>query len=175
MLKNHGANLINLSRVLSFDSMSSQRSCGEHTYLFEFTEHAYGRLLSTVDGITEDELRWNPVPEMNTAGKILRHAARISFILLPQVVDGTTTGDWDDDYEQEEHGLPDMLSDFEAGRVRVLKGLRDLEEGDLEMMIPLWGKTHRRAEGVNMLVGELIYHAGQIALLRGAYRRAKHV
>jgi hypothetical protein len=39
--------------------------------------------------------------------------------------------------------------------------------------IPLWGGTHRRIEGLNMLISELIYHAGQIALLRGAYGRAK--
>jgi len=39
--------------------------------------------------------------------------------------------------------------------------------------IPLWGGIHRRAEGINMLVSELVYHAGQIALLRGAYRRMK--
>ncbi len=66
-----------------------------------------------------------------------------------------------------------MLRDLEAGRVRVLKGLNELKAADLEATIPLWGKTHRRVEGVNMLIGELVYHAGQIALLRGAYRRAK--
>ena len=64
-----------------------------------------------------------------------------------------------------------MLGELEMGRVRVLGGLRSLKASDLDEMIPLWGKKHRRAEGVNMLVGELIYHAGQIALLRGAYRR----
>ncbi len=63
----------------------------------EFTEHAYGRLGESLRGVTEDELCWHPVPEMNTAGKILRHSARISYVLLPQVVraqqrgTGTTT------------------------------------------------------------------------------------
>ena len=141
--------------------------------LIEFTEHAYGRLSGALEGITEEELAWRPIPEINTAGKILRHAARISLILLPQVVDGTTTGDWNDDYEQGEHSLFEMLRDFEAGRVRVLGCLRGLKTEDLECKIPLWGGTHRRVEGINMLVGELVYHAGQIALLRGAYRRAK--
>ncbi len=141
--------------------------------LIEFTEHAYGRLLGAVEGITEEELSWHPNPEMNTAGKVLRHAARIGLVLLPQVAEGTTKGNWDDDYEKNDHGLPDMLRDIESGRERTLKGLRALKSSDLDAMIPLWGGTHRRAEGVNMLVGELVYHAGQIALIRGAYRRTK--
>jgi hypothetical protein len=139
----------------------------------EFTEHIYQRASSALEGITEEELLWRPIPEMNAAGKILRHMARISLVLLPQVVEGTTTGRWDDEYEKSEHSLPEMISDLEAGRVKVLKGLQRLEERSLDVEIPLWGGTHRRAEGINMLVSELVYHAGQIALLRGAYRRMK--
>lgn len=139
----------------------------------EFTEHIYQRASSALEGITEEELLWRPIPEMNAAGKILRHMARISLVLLPQVVEGTTTGSWDDEYEQSEHSLHEMISDLEAGRVKVLKGLQGLEERSLDVEIPLWGGTHRRAEGINMLVSELVYHAGQIALLRGAYRRMK--
>lgn len=142
-------------------------------YLVEFAEHAYGRVAGALDGITEEELRWRPVSEMNTAGKVLRHIARISLVLLPRVVEGGTTGNWDDDYEGREHSLAEMLRGVEAGRERVLGGLRGLEAEDLEETIPLWGGTHRRVEGVNMLVGELVYHAGQVALIRGAYRRAK--
>ncbi len=71
-----------------------------------------------------------------------------------------------------EHSIPEMLCDIEEGRERALKGLIGLEDDDLDAMIPLWGGKHRRAEGVHMLVGELVYHAGQIALIRGAYRRA---
>jgi hypothetical protein len=140
--------------------------------LVEFTEHVYWRLGDSLKGVTEEELRWRSVPEMNTVGKILRHAARISLILLPQVVEGTTKGDWDDDYEQREHTLPEMLRDVEAGRERVIRGMRGLNDGDLDTIIPLWGGKHRRAEGLYMLVGELVYHAGQIALIRGAYRRS---
>jgi hypothetical protein len=139
----------------------------------EFTEHIYQRASSALEGITEEELLWRPIPEMNAAGKILCHMARISLVLLPQVVEGTTTGSWDDEYEQSEHSLPEMLRDLEAGRVKVSRGLQGLEESSLDVEIPLWGGTHRRAEGINMLVSELVYHAGQIALLRGAYRRMK--
>ena len=140
--------------------------------LIEFTEHAYGRLGEALRGITDEELHWHPHAEMNTVGKILRHTARISLVLLSQVVEGTTRGDWDDDYEQTEHNVSEMLRDIEAGRERVLEGMRGLNERDLDTVIPLWGGEHRRAEGLNMLVGELVYHAGQIALIRGAYNRA---
>jgi hypothetical protein len=140
--------------------------------LVEFTEHAYMRLEEVLRGIKEEEIYWHPVPEMNTACKILRHISRISFVLLPQVVEGTTRGDWDDDYEKREHSLSEMLDDIEAGKQRVLRDMRALKDEDLELVIPLWGGKHRRVEGLNMLIGELVYHAGQIALLRGAYRRA---
>jgi hypothetical protein len=141
--------------------------------LIEFTEHSYDRLLGAVEGVTEEELGWVPCPTMNTAGKVIRHAARISLILLPQIVEGTTRGEWDDDYEQREHNLAEMLRDIEAGRVRTLNGIRGLNAKNLETMIPLWGGRHRRVEGINMLVGELVYHAGQIALIHGAYRRSR--
>ena len=61
-----------------------------------------------------------------------------------------TTGSWDDDYAQSEHSLPRMLSDLEAGRIKVMKGFRGLEEKSLEVEIPLWGDTHRRVEGNNV-------------------------
>ena len=48
----------------------------------DFTEHAYRRVLSALEGISEEELLWRPVPEMNATGKILRHLARISLVLL---------------------------------------------------------------------------------------------
>jgi len=35
----------------------------------EFTEHAYRRALSALEGISEEELLWRPVPEMNTTGR----------------------------------------------------------------------------------------------------------
>ncbi len=142
--------------------------------VIEFTEHAYDRLLETVAGVSVDELRWNPVREMNTAGKVMRHAARIGLILIPKVVEGTTSSYWDDDYEEKQHSIIEMTRDIEFGKEKTLRTLEKLKETDLEAMIPLWGRSHRRAEGLYMLVGELLYHAGQIALIRGAYRR-KHV
>jgi hypothetical protein len=140
--------------------------------LIEFTDHAYTRLIESLEDVTDLELHWKPVPEMNTAEKILRHSARISVILLPQVVEGKTTGSWYDDYEKKDHSLDEMLGDIKSGRKKVLEHLDLFVKTDLETIIPLWGSHHRRAEGIYMLVGELLYHAGQIALLRGAFRRA---
>ncbi len=137
-----------------------------------FIDHVYDRTKKTLEGVTEEELSWLPSPTANTAGRILRHVARISSVLLPQVVEGTTRGDWDDGYENDEHTLPEMLADLEAGRVKVLKRLGSFSEADWETTIPLWGGVHPRKEGVYMLVSELAHHEGQIAYIRGAYRRA---
>ncbi len=82
------------------------------------------------------------------------------------------TGSWNDDYEQMELSLFEMLNDLEVGRVKVLKSLSKMDAESL-IEIPLWGGTYRKTEGINMLVSELVYHAGQIALIRGAYGRTR--
>jgi len=138
-----------------------------------FVKHVYGQIGRTLDGITETELSWRPYPIANTAGKILCHMARISYVLLPQVAEGTTQGEWNDSYEEMEHTLPEMLNDLEVGRVRVLRDLEELNDTDWKSLIPLWGGVYPRSEGLYMLVGEMAHHEGQVAYIRGAYRRAQ--
>ena len=141
--------------------------------LREYAEHVYGRVSSHLTGISEEELNWRPCETCNSLDWTLRHMARISSVLLPQVVDGTTTGSWDDDYESRQHTLNELIRDLNEGRDKVLHGLRGMAAGALEEEIPLWGGVHRRKEGLYMLIGELAHHGGQVAYIRGAYGRAR--
>jgi hypothetical protein len=139
--------------------------------LREYTEHVYGRVNSSLTGISEQELSWRPCETCNSLDWTLRHMARISVVLLPQVVEGTTTGRWDDDYESRPHTLDELIRDLNEGRDRVHIGLRGMAAKALEEEIPLWGGLHRRKEGLYMLIGEMAHHGGQVAYIRGAYSR----
>ena len=140
--------------------------------LREYSEHVYSRVNSFLADIGDEELSWRPCDTCNSLGWTLRHMARISSVLLPQVVEGTTLGHWDDDYESRPHALEEMISDLNEGRDRVLAGLSGMAAEDLEEEMPLWGGVHRRKEGLYMLIGELAHHGGQVAYIRGAYKRA---
>lgn len=141
--------------------------------LIEYAEHVYSRVNSFLAGINDQELDWRPCHACNTLGWTLRHMARISVVLLNQVVEGTTTGRWDDDYESRPHTLDDLITDLNEGRDRVLAGLKCMAAEALEEEIPLWGGVHRRKEGLYMLIGELAHHGGQVAYIRGAYSRTR--
>jgi len=141
--------------------------------LIEYAEHVYGRVNTFLAGISDEELNWRPCQTCNTLGWTLRHMARVSVVLLPPVVEGTTTGRWEDDYESRPHTLDELIRDLNAGRDGVISGLRGMAAGDLEEEIPLWGGVHRRKEGLYMLIGELAHHGGQVAYIRGAYSRTR--
>jgi hypothetical protein len=143
------------------------------TFFREYSDHTFTRIINALQEITLDELNWTPVPEMNNLKQILRHTARISYILLPQVLEGTTTGDWDDDYEKKEHTIEEMLRNLEEGRKKVLLLLDNMTIVDFDLEIPIWGRIERKKTGFYMLISEIDWHGGQIALIRGAYKRRK--
>jgi hypothetical protein len=142
-------------------------------YFKEYVEHTLSRTREALQGVTDEELNWKPVAQMNNINHILRHTARINLILLPQVLEGTTTGVWSDEYEDIEHTKEELLKDLEKGQSMVLSLLDGMKDVDFDMNIPLWGGIKRRKNGVYMLVSEIDWHGGQIALIRGAYKRTK--
>lgn len=139
----------------------------------EYGEHSFKRTSGALRGVTDEELHWKPVAHMNNINHILRHTARISLLLLPHVLEGTTTGVWSDEYEDIEHTKEELLKDLEDGRRKVLSLLDGMKDVDFDTKIPLWGGIERRKNGVYMLVSEIDWHGGQIALIRGAFKRQK--
>lgn len=144
-------------------------------YLNEFTESVYIRIEKTLENLTQEEIEWKPTPQTNNIKWILTHLVRISKLLLPPVINGETTGRWEDQYESQEHSLDELLRDLKESKITVLNGLNKLTSKDFEEEIPLWGGKHKRKRGVYVLLSELIHHNGQIAYIHGAYTKSKKV
>ena len=144
-------------------------------YLNEFTESVYSRIEKTLENLTQEEIEWSPTPQSNNIKWILTHLVRISKLLLPQVIKGETTGRWEDQYESQEHNLDELMRDVKESQKTVLNGLNKLTSVNFEEEIPLWGGKHKRKRGIYVLLSGLIHHNGQIAYIRGAYRRVNAV
>ena len=140
--------------------------------LADFADYIFDRLTHTIEGISEEELNWRPVDESNNIHWILTHTTRIAYLLIPQVLSRThnPTG-WDDDYEQQKHTLEDLRKDLKKARKPVVNGIRDLDEKQLEEKINIWGGERPLKEPIFALLGELLHHNGQMAMLRGIYKR----
>ena len=144
--------------------------------LADFADYIFIRLERVVDGLEEEEMHWKPVEESNSIYWILTHTTRIAFILIPQVLDGNyNPAGWDDDYENQKHTLKELKIDLEKGREKVVKGINQLSEEQLSQEIEIWGKKRPLKQPLFVLLGELLHHHGQIAMLRGVYKRTNAV
>lgn len=142
--------------------------------LADYADYIFNRLENVVEGLDEDELHWKPVSGSNTIYWILTHTTRIAYILIPQVLDGTyNPAGWDDDYEQRKHSLDELRKDLEKARVKVVNDIRNLGDEKLLMEIDIWGRKRPLQEPLFVLLGELLHHHGQIAMLRGIYKRTR--
>ena len=140
--------------------------------LADFAGYIFLRLENLMDGLGEEEMHWKPVEESNSIYWILTHTTRIAFLLIPQVLDGTyNPAGWDDDYEQKKHSLKELRIDLQKGREKVVGGIRKLSVEQLSEEIDIWGKKRPLKEPLFVLLGELLHHHGQIAMLRGIYKR----
>jgi hypothetical protein len=142
--------------------------------LKEFAEYIYERFGRTVENLSEDEMKWKPTKTSNNIAWILNHMARLSNLSLPRIITGDPdykpTG-WPDDYGVKHHSLEKMMNDIETGKIEVINGIGNLTSVQLEEEIQLWGGTRKRKFGLFAYLGELIHHNGQIAYLRGSYKR----
>ena len=140
--------------------------------LADFASYIFHRLKNLMDGLGEEEMHWKPTEESNSIYWILTHTTRIAFLLIPQVLDGTyNPAGWDDDYEQKKHSLRELRIDLEKGREKVFEGIRKLSLEQLSEEIDIWGRKRPLKEPLFVLLGELLHHHGQIAMLRGIYKR----
>lgn len=141
--------------------------------LKEHVEYIFERIGDTVKDLSEDELSWTPCRGSNTVEWILTHMARIGYILIPQVIQGTVKpGGWDDDYEEQPHSLDELLSDLEKAHMIIGEGLSMTCDEELAAPLTIWGRETDRKSLLFHLLAELIHHNGQIAMLRGIYSRS---
>lgn len=141
--------------------------------LTDFAEYNFKRVTQTADEITPEMLDWKPVEEANSIHWILTHSTKIAYLLIPQVITGTYNPDgWDDDYEEQEHSLEELRRDLAEARERVLSLLGELDEEQLNEEIMIWSSLRPLKQPIFALLGELMHHNGQIAMLRGIKKRS---
>ena len=140
--------------------------------LTDFAGYIFERVTQTANEITPEIMDWKPVNEANNIYWILVHMTRIAYLLIPQLLIGTYNPEgWDDDYEQQKHSLTELKEDLGKARVRVLSLLGELDEAQLDEEIMIWGSMRPLKEPIFVLLGELLHHNGQIAMLRGINKR----
>jgi len=141
--------------------------------LAEHTDFMFNAVQENVSGITKEELNWKPIEESNTIHGILNHTVRIAYILIPQVIEGTVNPEgWDDDYEKTLHPYDELLDDLGKARVKVVEGIKKLEKEELGAPLQLWGRDLVRKNLLFHLLREVVHHSGQIAMLKGMYKRS---
>ncbi len=141
--------------------------------LAEHADFLFNAVQENVSSITKEELSWKPIEESNSIHNILNHTVRIAYILIPKVIDGTVNPEgWDDDYEETVHDYDKLLEDLGKAREKVVGGIREMSKEDLEDTIKLWGKDLMRKHLLFHLIREVVHHNGQIAMLKGMYKRS---
>ncbi|MBN2336304.1 DUF664 domain-containing protein [Candidatus Bathyarchaeota archaeon] len=141
--------------------------------LTEHTDYIYERINGEVFGLSEDEATWTPCQGSNTMMWILTHMARIGLILIPQAIHGTVKpGGWDDDYQERPHTLEEVLRDLRKAYTVIKEGIAETGDEELAEPLTLWGRQTDRKGLLFHLLAELIHHNGQIAMLRGIYKRS---
>ena len=140
--------------------------------LTDFAGYIFERITQTANEITPEIMDWKPVNEANSIYWILVHMTRIAYLLIPQLLTGTYNPEgWDDDYEQQKHSLTELKEDLGKARVRVLSLLSELDEAQLDEKVMIWGSMRPLKEPIFVLMGELLHHNGQIAMLRSINKR----
>ncbi|MDH5792087.1 MAG: DinB family protein [Candidatus Bathyarchaeota archaeon] len=140
----------------------------QHSY------YIFERIEGTVKDLSEDEATWKPCQDSNDIRWILTHMARIGRILIPQILEGTVKpGGWDDDYERQPHALNELIEDLSKAHEIISEGLDETSDAELGKSLTLWGREIDCKSLLFHLLAELIHHNGQIAMLRGTYKRCK--
>ena len=140
--------------------------------LKQHSEYVFERIEGTAKGLSEAEAAWRPCRGSNDIKWILTHMARIGGVLIPQVLEGTVQpGGWDDDYQERPHSLEEVIDDLEAAHEIVIGSLDGTSDEELDEAVAIWGRETDRKSLLFHLLAELIHHNGQIAMLRGAYKR----
>ncbi len=141
--------------------------------LAEHADFMFDAVQGYISGLSEEELNWKPIEESLSIHSILIHTTRIALILIPQVIEGTVKPQgWDDDYEAKPHTYDELHEDMSKAREKVVNGLREMSEEDLESTLKLWGRDLVSKNLIFHLLREVVHHGGQMAMLKGMYKRS---
>lgn len=157
-------------------------------FIADALEKENGFLLDALDGLTPDELAWQPAPDANSIGWILWHMVRVEDMWI-QFFAQFQTELWETEGWHEKFGLPtrdngfghtaEQVNNFPgidlaqfleyraSVRASTLTYLNTLSPEDMETV-----PRERRPEMslgamFRQVIGEMYQHVGHIAYLRG--------
>lgn len=142
--------------------------------LAEQLEWAVGSLERVCKELGDEEYKWQPTKASTSVQWQLNHISRIINVALPRLIKGVaeyTPEGWPEDYRDQDYSLEELLADIQKGKKKSVKKLKKLANEAMEEEIPMWGGTRQRKEGLFAYIGEVYHHKGQVAYIRGTYKR----
>ncbi|MFH1178888.1 MAG: DinB family protein [Candidatus Bathyarchaeota archaeon] len=142
--------------------------------LAEELEWAISSLERACENLGAEEYKFKPTPVSNSTQWQLNHISRIVNISLPRLIKGVTDytpKGWPEDYRDQDYPLDKLMKDIKKGAEKAIPMLKELSDDALEAEIPLWGGTQKRKTGLFAYIGEVYHHKGQLAYIRGTYKR----
>ncbi|TRO49872.1 DinB family protein [Candidatus Bathyarchaeota archaeon] len=144
--------------------------------LKEAFEFAFSALERTLEGTDDTEYTHRLTEASNDIQSILNHLSRMTNLNIPRIISGDFSyapEDWPEDYVEHSHGLEKMMADIDKGREKVLRGIAELSDEQLEEVLQMMSGPYPRKIGLYAYLGELFHHRGQIAFIRGTVKRLR--
>ena len=142
--------------------------------LAEELEWVVSSLQRTCTDLDEEEFKFKPTTVSNSIQWQLNHISRIINTALPRLIKGLNEYNpegWPEDYRNQDYTLGRLMLDIKNGADNALSMLKELSNDDLEAEIPMWGGTRQRKIGLFAYIGEVYHHKGQVAYIRGTFKR----
>lgn len=163
-------------------------------FILDMLDRMKKALMTTVSGLSHEELTWRPGKEANSIGFTLWHQLRVEDIFVQSMIQRKpqvwVSGKWYEKLNLPENSqdvgygytaeqvaafpvpeLKDLLVYAEAIRARTVEYLETIATGELEQVIEthVFGKM-TIGQIFARLLCEITQHIGQIAYLRGLQR-----
>lgn len=142
--------------------------------LVEELEWALGSLERACNEMGAEEYKWQPTKVSNSVQWQLNHISRIVNTALPKLIKGVdeyAPEGWAADYREQDYPLDKLMADIKKGKEVAVGLLKDVPNEAMDEEIPLWGGKKLRKEGLFAYIGEVYHHKGQVAYIRGTYKR----
>ena len=144
--------------------------------LKEAFQFAYEALDRTLEGTDDKEYTHRLTEASNDVQSILNHISRMTNLNIPRIISGDFSyapEGWPDDYVEQLYSLEKLVNDIDKGSEKVLWGVADLSEEQLEEVLPMMSGPYPRKIGLYAYLGEIFHHRGQIAFIRGTVKRLR--